>query len=92
MPEYHFSETTTLDDRSTLALLQQLHSNMTDAELEWALTNQYQLFTLRKDSQSIGIAGIHVYPHLTDVKRAWIHELIVVNRAAFEYKSMLIAH
>ncbi|NJL21720.1 MAG: GNAT family N-acetyltransferase [Leptolyngbyaceae cyanobacterium SM1_3_5] len=58
-----------------------------------ALANRYQLFTLRKDSQLVGAAGIHVYPHLTDTKRAWVHDLIVVSdRAAFEYQSLLIAH
>jgi hypothetical protein len=93
MPEYHFTEITTFNDRSTLTLLRQLHPNLTQEELERALANQYQLFTLRKDSQFVAVAGIHVYPHLTDTKRAWLHDLITVSdRASSEYKLTLIAH
>jgi hypothetical protein len=92
MSEYHFTALTALDD-STLAFLKELHPDLSKANIEWALTQQYQIFTLRKASQLVGVAGIHIYPHLSDTNRAWIHDWVTLeNQKSFELKSMLLAH
>ncbi|MBE9100942.1 GNAT family N-acetyltransferase [Vacuolonema iberomarrocanum] len=92
MTEYRFTKFTASDNLSALALLEELPHGLTEANLEFALANQYQIFLLKQESQLVGLAGIHVYPHLTDTNRAWIHDLITIkNQEPFELQSMLLA-
>ena len=93
MPEYNFTEMTIADAHSTLALLRELHPHLTQAEIDRAIDNQYQLFVLQNEFHVLGVAGIHVYPHLSDTSRAWIHDLITVSdQASLEYKTRLLAN
>lgn len=93
MPEYNFTEMTTLEAQSSLALLRELHHDLSKVDLDRALNNQYRLLALRKQTQLVGLAGIHLYPHLSDAKRAWIHDLISVReQESSKYKTILLAH
>jgi GNAT superfamily N-acetyltransferase len=92
MSEYDFTQVSTPNNRLILDLLRKSLDDLTEAEVEWAMSHHYQLFTLRRGSQLLGVAGVHAYPHLTDTKRAWIHDLITVkDQGVFEYKSVFIA-
>ena len=89
--EYNFVEITTANAESTLPLLRGLHPNLTKAEIDRALNHQYQLFALQKQLQLLGVVGVHIYPHLSDVKRAWIHDLAVVKGEMYsEWTSILL--
>jgi hypothetical protein len=95
--EYKFTEFAGLKDNSTFALLQERHPDLSQADIEWALTHPYQIFTLWKASQLVGVAGVHVYPHLSDTKRAWIHDWGTMdnskdNPESFGLKSVLITN
>jgi hypothetical protein len=93
MSAYDFTQVSSPNDPLILALLGELHYDLTEAEIEWALSHHYRLFTLRRESQLVGVAGIHAYPHLTDTTRAWIHDLTTVeDQEFFERKSVLIAY
>ena len=93
MSEYRFTQFTASDKLSTLALLKELHHGLTEANLEFALANQYQIFLLKRESQLVGLAGSYVYPHLTDTNRVWIHDLVTIkDQEPFEFQAMLLAY
>ena len=70
MVEYDFAEIKPLDIHTALPLLREAHPTLNKADIHDAMERHYRLFTLQKASQLVGVVGVHVYPHLSDLRRA----------------------
>ena len=79
MTEYDFVEISWQDPQAALPLLQVKHPQVTQTTLHQALTADYHLWALSQASHPVGVAGFHLYPHLSDIQRVWLHDLITVD-------------
>lgn len=88
-----FIEITAPNQHSSLKFLRKSYLTVDELTIVRAIENQYRLFGLLRSAELIGVSGVYFYPHLTDEKRAWVHDLITVEREeSLEFKSELLAH
>ncbi len=90
--KYNFIEITEPHQHSALEVLKKTYTTINEITIVRALKNQYRLFGLLRAAELVGVVGVHCYPHLTDKKRAWVHDIITVEgEESLVFKSELLA-